>query len=201
MWWLSGGGFGLMIGVPTLRGGLRHEWDAIIRVEQNFFCDLRKWVCRACGCRRRHGLIARQFHDLVRHVSSEVGVTTVPLYLSCFLVGEEKTIDHRIGSARSEGASQRRTRRQSGLVADGMRAERSFDVCYAREGEESLEGGDDITCPRVPYRRVVVAPVRGHLRRWGGRAPCIGRFVYMTEATKEDLPRCQWGVRSPSCMS
>ena len=89
------------------------------RLNKGVFRYLREWVCRVrCFC-RWFCFVARELYDLVRHVSAEVGVATTPLFVPRLVVGEEKAIDHRVGSSRSEGASQRWASWEAGFVPGG----------------------------------------------------------------------------------
>ena len=104
------------------------------------------------------------------------------------MVGEEEAIDHRVGSSRSEGASQRWASWEAGFVPDRVCVERALDVRHSREGEKPVDSGNDAKCLCAPRAAVIGVPVRCYFRRWVDCAPGYRGIPHVAESAEENFP-------------
>ena len=160
-----------------------------VYVKEDVFRCLRKWICRICRRRRRHGFVARESHNLICHVSAKVRIAAVPSFVRRRIIIQEKAINNRVGSARSKGTAQGGATWETGFISHGVCAEGALNVCYPGEDHESVDGGNGIRCPRIPLSPIVSVPVRRHSRRRHECTPCHRGVVYVVESGEEDASR------------
>ena len=160
-----------------------------VYVKKDVFRCLRKWICRIRRRRRRHGFVARESHNFVCHVSAKVRIAAVPSFVCRRIIIQEKAINNRVGSARSEGAAQGGATWETGFISHGVCAEGALNVCYPGEDHESVDGGNGIRCPRIPLNPIVSVPVRRHSRRRHECTPGHRGVVYVVESGEEDASR------------